>query len=212
MHSLKLNIAINKEIDGIIKKAGEKLGTSKRNILSIALSKILNQRYTKEYIDKLAEDIHLDHATTFTINEHVALKLKSINRYGLAKRIFFGYLICDYFYKNYDVFISKDDMKKKFDTERDYVQVTIDKEIKKSISSYCEEYAISITSLFAHYIVNKEITINPIKNSIKIEETDLLQLTLSKYVKSILYQKKGAHISYNLYLNVIANQIVQDLL
>ncbi|PDM39036.1 hypothetical protein CN643_16035, partial [Parageobacillus yumthangensis] len=72
---MKLNIFINKEINHFIELAAKKMGTSKRNVISIALTDILNKSYTQDEIEKLKESIQLDYATTVTINEHVAEKI-----------------------------------------------------------------------------------------------------------------------------------------
>ncbi|WP_260287794.1 hypothetical protein, partial [Peribacillus aracenensis] len=97
---------------------------------------------------------------------------------------------------------------KEFNTEKDYIQIKIDKTIKSKISTYSDENAISINSLFAHYILNKELT----AKSYSIEGEELLYLTFSKDVKDIIKKNSSEmNISYRFYLNLIAAQICNDL-
>jgi hypothetical protein len=207
---LKFNILTNKEINHLIEISAKKIGTSKRNITSIALTDILNRSYTLDDIEQLKVSIQLNYATTITINESVGDKINKINRHGLSKRVFFGYLLCDYFYTNYNYFLTKNDLNddKEFNTEKDYIQIKIDKTIKSKISTYSDENAISINSLFAHYILNKELTVK----SYSIEGEELLYLTFSKDVKDIIKKNSSEmNISYRFYLNLIAAQICNDL-
>ncbi|RBW68243.1 hypothetical protein [Bacillus taeanensis] len=207
---MKLNILINKEINHLIQISAKKMGTSKRNIISIALSDILSRAYTLDEIEQLKVSIQLNYATTITINDAFNDKINQINRYGLSKRVFLGYLICDYFYTHYNHFITNNDINedKEFNIEKDYIQIKLDKEIKSKISTYCDENAISINSLFAHYILNKELTVK----SFEIEEKELLYLTFGKDLKNIIKKKSSEmNISYRFYLNLIASQICQDL-
>ncbi|MCT1389842.1 hypothetical protein M4D76_16220 [Peribacillus frigoritolerans] len=207
---MKFNILTNKEINHLIEISAKKIGTSKRNITSIALTDILNRSYTLDDIEQLKVSIQLNYATTITINESVGDKINQIYRHGLSKRVFFGYLICDYFYTNYNYFLTKNDLNddKEFNTEKDYIQIKIDKTIKSKISTYSDENAISINSLFAHYILNKELTVK----SYCIEGEELLYLTFSKDVKDIIKKNSSEmNISYRFYLNLIAAQICNDL-
>ncbi len=201
---------MNKEINHLIEISAKKMGTSKRNIISIALFDILNRSYTLDEIEQLKVSIQLNYVTTITINESVGVKINEIHRHGLSKRVFFGYLICDYFYTHYNYFLTKNDINKdkEFNTDKDYIQIKIDKTIKSKISTYCNENAISLNSLFAHYILNKELTVK----SFGVEGKELLYLTFSKDVKDIIKKNSSEmNISYLFYLNLIAAQICNDL-
>ncbi|PDM39737.1 MULTISPECIES: hypothetical protein [unclassified Geobacillus] len=93
-------------------------------------------------------------------------------------------------------------------TERDYLQIKLDKTVKDKIVEYCEKQYISINSLFSYYILNKEITVK----SFHIKEPELLYLTLGKNVKDMIRKKAiEMNVSYRFFLNLVAAQICQDL-
>jgi len=209
---LKLGILLNKEINNLIEQLAKRMGTSKRNVISLALTRILDNDLSNEKIETLKNTIHgLDHATNITVNKEFKRKLESINRYGLSIRVFFGYVICDYFYKNYQSFLGNDVLHEDssiYEIKKENIQAKLDKTMKAKITTYCNEHSIAVSSLFSHYVMNKEITVN---NFSSIEK-ESITLTFSKGVKSRFQtDAKAMNVDYFYYINLIAAQICKDL-
>ncbi|UOR14087.1 hypothetical protein [Halobacillus amylolyticus] len=208
----KVGILLNNEINDIIDQLAKRMGTSKRNVISLALTRILDSDLSKEKIYEIKTSIHdLNHATNITVNQQFKKKLESIDRYGLSIRMFFGYLLCDYFYKHYSSFLGRDKLKEdvsEYETQKENIQIKIDTNVKSKITSYCNDNSIAVSSLFAHYIMNKQININDFRS----EETDFMTLTFSKGVKKRFHSNaKEMNVGYLYYINLIAAQICENL-
>ncbi|MEK4114558.1 hypothetical protein MHH92_30420 [Paenibacillus sp. FSL M7-1414] len=208
MASPKLNLALNKNAEEIIALAAKKMGTSKRNIISLALAEILKNSYDKRFVDSLSSEITTSVSTASTISEQVQAKLEGIERHGYSRRVFFGLLISDYFLHNQDKFrIDQDDPDEK-DSPKGHIEITLDQGTKEKIMSYAEENAMTVSSLFSHYILNEEINID----SFEISEKAFLNLILSKSVKKVLDNKaKSTNRTYRFYLNLVAEQITRNI-
>ncbi|QNR70534.1 hypothetical protein IAQ67_29390 (plasmid) [Paenibacillus peoriae] len=208
MASPKLNLALNKDAGEIIALAAKKMGTSKRNIISLALAEILKNSYDKRFIDSLANEITTSVSTASTISEQVQTKLEDIERYGYSRRVFFGLLISDYFLHNQDKFKVEQDDPDETDSAKGHIEITLDQDTKEKIMSYCEENAMTVSSLFSHYILNEEIN----TDSYEISEKAYLNLILSKSVKKVLENKANStNRTYRFYLNLVAEQIIRNI-
>lgn len=132
---MRLTISINREINELIGKIAEQMGTSKRNVIAFALAEILQKGYSFEQLEALREKINLDSQTTIFLTEEMAQKIEQIDRFGLSKRTFFGLLVSDYFQKNSEKFLldSSEDLAeaKNNDLSRDYINTNMDEELKK---------------------------------------------------------------------------------
>lgn len=203
---MKLNIMINNEVDTIISNTAKSMGTSKRNVISLALSSVLEKDISKDYMEEIKETIHLNYKTSVTVNKEFDKKLSSINRYGIAKYKFYGYLICDYFYKQNN---RKAAPGYSDEDEHSYSVVYLNAELKQKIMNIAQDKSMTVNSLFIHYLVNKDIDIKllpPEKNSVK------LTIGMTKRVKNILTKKaKEKNISNLFYLQQIARQIEKDV-
>lgn len=209
---LQISVLVNKEINELIDYLAKMMGTSKRNIISIALSDILNSYITKNKMNDLQEDIHgITHAINITVNAEFKNKVNQIDRFGLSRRKFFGLLVCDYFYQKYTGYLDKDVLNEgltSYETNKVDIQITVDKAIKTKIIKYCAENAISLNSLIAHYVVNKPLIIKPFESTDK----DFLHLNFRRGVKDQI--EKNAieiNVSERYYLNLIIAQISFDL-
>lgn len=129
---MRLTISINREINELIGKIAEQMGTSKRNVIAFALAEILQKGYSFEQLEVLKEKINLDSQTTIFLTEEMARKIEQIDRFGLSKRTFFGLLVSDYFKKNEKKFPLAGDIEaKNNDVSRDYICTNMDEELKK---------------------------------------------------------------------------------
>lgn len=208
MASPKLNLALNKDAGEIIALAANKMGTSKRNIISLALVEILKNAYDKRFIDSLASEITTTVSTASTISEQVQKRLEDIERHGYSRRVFFGLLISDYFLNNRDKFMLEQDDIGEVIQSKGHIEITLDKVTKDKIMSYCDENAMTVGSLFSHYILNEEIKID----SYELSEKAYLNLLLSGNVKRELENKaKSTNRTYRFYLNLVAEQIVSNI-
>lgn len=208
MASPKLNLALNKDAGMIISLAANKMGTSKRNIISLALVEILKNVYDKRFIDSLASDITTTGSTATTISEQVQTKIEDIDRHGYSRRVFFGLLISDYFLNNRDKFRLEQDELEEEMKSKSHIEITIDKATKDKIISYCEQNAMTVSSLFSHYILNEEIK----TYAYVISEKAHLNLILSENVKIELKNKaKSTNRTYRFYLNLVAEQIISNI-
>lgn len=209
---MKLSFIINKKINKIIEAASKKLGTSKRNIIAIALTEILNQPIDAAAIEEMKENITLDYPTSITINSRMNKRINEINKFGLSKRLFVGYLVSDYFYKNYTKFITNEELKaiqiSPPDNSKSVIQVYTDKKIKTKLLDYCNEHSVSLSALVSHYLMNEEIEFFPYQ----VDEKVLINLSLGNDVKSIIEknaEKIGTTVLF--YLNIVLFQIYNDL-
>lgn len=199
---MKIGILISNEVEEVIKNKAKKMGTSKRNIITLALFDILRGNITEEYINTLRKQYHLNYSTTFTTSEELKERVDGMNKYGLSTRVFIGYLLCDHFREEATSPVIFND------GEKEYIQIVIDKQIKEKIRSYCSANAIDINILFVDFILNKNISVR----DYKIHEKDMLLLTLSSHVKEIINKNVSQmSINYRTYLNLVANQICKDL-
>lgn len=129
---MRLTISINREINELIGKIAEQMGTSKRNVIAFALSEILQKGYSFEQLKALKEKINLDSQTTIFLTEEMARKIEQIDRFGLSKRTFFGLLVSDYFIKSEKKFPLAGDIEaKNNDLSRDYISTNMDEGLKK---------------------------------------------------------------------------------
>ena len=207
----KVGIILNDEVDNLIKKRAKIMGTSKRNVISLALTDILDKNIKREYLDQLSETITgLKSPLVITVSESLYKKINVINRQGYSIRLFLGLLICNYYYKNYSYLL-----KAKFENintlqekSGDYIKPTIDLKIKNKLVKYCRENSFTINSLFVLYILEKNLEVR----DYEIKEEALLRLNFSSNIKKIIDIKiNEMSIDYRTYLNLIATQICLDL-
>jgi len=210
----KVGILINNDIDDILKYKAKKMGTSKRNVVSLALSDILDQDIKKEHLDHLKKRITgLNHATTITVSEPFMKKIDGINKHGYSVRLFLGLLLCEHFYNSdglegYNVITQQDGLEIEEKTEKDDLKPIIDKEAKVKIKNYCWERALSVSSLYTHYILEKPITVK----DYSIKEEAMLTLNFSLKVKKVVDRRvEEKSINNNIFFNLISTQICQDL-
>lgn len=214
-----MTLLLNKEINILIGHLAKKMGTSKRNVISLALSNIIDEKISSKKIEEIQKSIHgLNHPINITVNTNYKEKLYNLNRHGLSIRKFLGYIVCDYFHTNYketlekEFFFSDDELHR---TERENIQMTLEKDLKEKIAKYCEDNAISINSLFSHFIINKGVekqVNNLILDTSPENKQELLNLTFSTSVKSKMRDNaNGMNLSYRYYLYLIALQIKKDL-
>ncbi|NUU79752.1 MULTISPECIES: hypothetical protein [Paenibacillus] len=207
MASPKLNLALNKNAEEIIALAAKKMGTSKRNAISLALVDILKNSYDKRFIDLLANETTLSVATASTISEQMHTMLEGIERHGYSRRVFFGLLISDYFLNNQNKFIDQDDSDD-IDVGKGNLEITIDQAKKDVIMTYCQKNSMTVSSLFSHYIMNEDINID----SFEISNKAHLNLIFSNSVKKVLENKaKSTNRTYRFYLNLVAEQIIRNI-
>jgi hypothetical protein len=209
---LKLTILLNDETNELLERLAIRMGTSKRNVVLLGLSNILMHGITKEDLKKMENRIDdLTHSTNITVNEAFKKRLMNIQRHGFSIRRFFGYIICDYFQSHYHEFFPEEFIEEDKGTEsseRDVVQTSIDKRLKKKIISYCYDHSISVNSLFAYYILNKSISVKNFRS----DEKELMDLSFSVPVRDKLTEDaKNIGMSNSFYLNLIAVQINDDL-
>ncbi|WP_079524956.1 MULTISPECIES: hypothetical protein [Halobacillus] len=209
---LQISVLVNKEINEVISRLAKRMGTSKRNIISLALSNILKGEITRKKVDQIKMDIHgLTHATNITVNQQFKDRLDQLDHFGLSRRRFFGLLVCDYFYKHSHEFLGEDILKEDatiYSATKANVQITIDKTIKNKLMKYCTENAISLNSLIAHYVMNKTLTVKSFHTTNK----DFLHLTFGEEVKEQIQDNaEEMNMSERYYLNLIMAQISIDL-
>lgn len=205
--SPKLNLALNKNAEEIIALAAKKMGTSKRNAISLALVEILKNSYDKRFVDLLANEIKLSIATASTISEQMHTMLEGIERHGYSRRVFFGLLISDYFLHNQDKFIEQADPNDS-DMGKGSIEITLDQETKDKIMAYCQANSMTVGSLFSHYILHEDINVD----SYEISEKAYLNLIFSNSVKKVLENKvKSTNRTYRFYLNLVAEQIIRNI-
>jgi len=196
---------INNEINKLIEQLAKSMGTSKRNVISLALSNALTINITKEKMDEIKENIHLDRPTTVTTNEEFYNNLSRIPRFGLSKRVFFGYLICDYFYShNEEYFV----VNNREGEEMDYVIVYLDKEQKENILNIAESQSMTTNAIFIHYILNKDIDMKFLN---QINKSSTIRINVSKSIKEKLDKKaKLNNVSRQFYLSQVVLKIEED--
>lgn len=213
----QITLLLNKEINGLITEIAERMGTSKRNVISIALSDVIKKEITVDDVNVMKERINgLNHPTNITVNEEYKNKIYNINRHGLSIRKFIGYLVCDYFYRNNLEFINDKHKFKESDKEKENTQFILNKEYKKKIVLYCEDHAMTMNSLYTHYILNKELDYNAY-NTLNLSfenksDEKLTNLVFSKSVKETLKRKsEELNINIRYYLKLLSYQIIDDL-
>ncbi|WP_404456822.1 hypothetical protein LG329_19545 (plasmid) [Virgibacillus necropolis] len=207
----KVGIILNDEVDNLVKKRADIMGTSKRNVISLALTDILDENIKREYLDQLSETITgLKIPLVITVSEGLHKKIKEFNRRGYSIRVFLGLLICDYYYKNYSFLTDNkhESINRIHEKSREYIKPAIDSEVKKKIVKYCNENSFTINSLFAQYILEKDLVVR----EYEIKEEALLRLNFSNELKKKIDIKiNEMSINYRTYLNLIATQICLDL-
>ncbi|WP_068505920.1 hypothetical protein [Paenibacillus kribbensis] len=209
MASPKLNLVLNAKANEIITLAAGKMGTSKRNVISLALAEILKTTYDKRFIDSLANEITTSVPTASTVNEQIQEKIEKLERYGHSRRVFFGLLISDYFLHNQDKFkITELDESDSNEGDKGHIEITLDRITKEKIVRHCKANAMSVSSLFSHYILSEEIKVD----SFVVEEKSFLNLVLGENVKKALQDRSNStNRTYRFYLNLIAEQIARNI-
>lgn len=213
----QITLLLNKEINVLITKIAKRMGTSKRNVISIALSDVIKKEITLDDINVMKERISdLNHPTNITVNEEYKNKVYNLNRHGLSIRKFIGYLVCDYFYRNNQEFINDKYKLNESDKERENTQFKLSEGHKEKIVSYCENHAMSMNSLYTHYILNKKLDYNAYNtlNSSFDDKTndELTNMVFIKSVKGVLKDKaEELNINYRYYLKLLSYQIIDDL-
>lgn len=211
----QISLLLTNDINKLIENIAIRMGTSKRNVISLALSDIIQKDISREYIDSITERVKgLTHATNITVTEAYKEKIYSLERYGLSIRKFVGYLVCDYFYQNKNDFINEEHESTKFVQERDNIQFKLDPVLKEKITTYCKEHSMTLNSLFAHYILNKKL--NNFKELLKMntgeKNGELTNLTFSKKVKrTLINQAEMLNVDYRYYLQLKSYQIITEL-
>lgn len=205
---MRLTISINREINELIGKIAEQMGTSKRNVIAFALSEILQKGYTFEQLKALKEKINLDSQTTIFLTEEMARKIEQIDRFGLSKRTFFGLLVSDYFIKNEKKFPLAGDIEaKNNDLSRDYISTNMDEGLKKKITDFCKSNSIAMSFLFSYYILAKNVQLRPFQ----IKKREYLHLNMNTRTKKVLDKKSSdINVTRQFYLHLIALQICED--
>lgn len=204
---------MNQEINELLDGLALRMGTSKRNVILLALTNILKHDISRDDLEEMKKNVHqLTFATNITINDTLKDRLMRLERYGLSVRKFFGYVICSYFYKHYSDFLKEEETVNEqlalHQTKKIVVQPSIDVELKKRLTTYCEQNSIAVSSLFSHYIMNKDIRLIDFNPGNK----EFLNLTLSVDVHKRLSElAEDQGMSKNFYLNLIAVQISDDL-
>lgn len=207
MASSKLNLALNKDAAEIIQLAATKMGTSKRNAISLALVEILKDAYDKRFLDSLASEIKLSIATASTISEQMHTRLEDIERHGYSRRVFFGLLVSDYFLHNQDKFTDRIDLYDFDSSSKGSIEITLEQETKDKIIMYCEANSMTVGSLFSHYILHEDINVD----SFEITDRVYLNLVLSDGVKKVLQNRvKSTNRTYRFFLNLVAEQIIRN--
>ncbi|ARP44549.1 hypothetical protein GTHT12_03680 (plasmid) [Geobacillus thermodenitrificans] len=205
---MRLTISINREINKLIGKIAEQMGTSKRNVIAFALAEILQKGYSFEQLEVLKEKINLDSQTTIFLTEEMARKIEQIDRFGLSKRTFFGLLVSDYFKKNEKKFPLAGDIEaKNNDLSRDYICTNMDEELKKKITDFCKSNSIAMSFLFSYYLLAKNVQIRPFQ----IKKREYLHLNMNTRTKKVLDKKSSdINVTRQFYLHLIALQICED--
>lgn len=205
---MRLTISINREINELIGKIAEQMGTSKRNVIAFALAEILQKGYSFEQLEALKDKINLDSQTTIFLTEEMAQKIEQIDRFGLSKRKFFGLLVSDYFKKNEKKFPLAGDIEaKNNDLSRDYINTNMDKELKKKIADFCKSNSIAMSFLFSYYLLAKNVQIRPFQ----IKKREYLHLNMNTRTKKVLDKKSSdINVTRQFYLHLIALQICED--
>ncbi|MGG3918580.1 hypothetical protein ABEV38_15645 [Parageobacillus thermoglucosidasius] len=208
---MRLTISINREINELIRKIAEQMGTSKRNVIAFALAEILQKGYSFEQLEALREKINLDSQTTIFLTEEMARKIEQIDRFGLSKRTFFGCLISDYFQKNSEKFLldSSEDLAeaKNNDLSRDYINTNMDEELKKKITDFCKSNSIAMSFLFSYYLLAKNMQIRPFQ----IKKREYLHLNMNALARKMLDKKSSdINVTRQFYLHLVALQICED--
>lgn len=206
MASSKLNLALNKNATEIIELAAKKMGTSKRNAISLALVEILKNSYDKRFLDSLANEIKLTIATASTISEQMYTRLENIERHGYSRRVFFGLLVSDYFLHNQDKFTEHNELSDL--DSKGSIEITLDRGTKDKIIAYCEENSLTVGSLFSHYILHEDINID----SYEVTDKVYLNIVLSDGVRKVLENRvKSTNRTYRFFLNLVAEQIIRNI-
>lgn len=206
---MRLTISINREINELIGKIAEQMGTSKRNVIAFALAEILQKGYSFEQLEALREKINLDSQTTIFLTEEMAQKIEQIDRFGLSKRTFFGLLVSDYFKKNEKNFSLAGDIEAKDnDVSRDYINTNMDEELKKKkITDFCKSNSIAMSFLFSYYLLAKNVQIRPFQ----IKKREYLHLNMNALAKKMLDKKSSdINVTRQFYLHLVALQICED--
>lgn len=205
---MRLTISINREINELIGKIAEQMGTSKRNVIAFALAEILQKGYSFEQLEALREKINLDSQTTIFLTEEMAQKIEQIDRFGLSKRTFFGLLVSDYFKKNEKKFPLAGDIEaKNNDVSRDYINTNMDEELKKKITDFCKSNSIAMSFLFSYYLLAKNVQIRPFQ----IKKREYMHLNMNALAKKMLDKKSSdINVTRQFYLHLIALQICED--
>jgi hypothetical protein len=205
---MRLTISINREINELIGKIAEQMGTSKRNVIAFALAEILQKGYSFEQLEALREKINLDSQTTIFLTEEMAQKIEQIDRFGLSKRTFFGLLVSDYFKKNEKNFSLAGDIEaKNNDVSRDYINTNMDEELKKKITDFCKSNSIAMSFLFSYYLLAKNVQIRPFQ----IKKREYMHLNMNALAKKMLDKKSSdINVTRQFYLHLVALQICED--
>lgn len=199
-----MNLVLNKSAEEIIKLAAKKMGTSKRNTISLALVDILKKSYDKRFIDCLASEISLSIATASTISEQMHSRLEDIDRHGYSRRVFFGLLISNYFLNNQDKFTQSE----LYDSDKGSIEITLNQDTKDKIIAYCDANSMTVGSLFSHYILHEDINID----SYEIRDKAFLNIVLGGNVRKILDDRvKSTNRTKRFFLNLVAEQIVKNI-
>lgn len=184
------------------------MGTSRRNVMAIALTEILSRTYTKEFLDQLRAEIKIDYKTATTINELVTSKIEQVDRHHISKRVYFGLLISNYFLEHESALVSSFSTNGTDQESKGHIQFEIAEADKNKISAYCEANSIGISSLYVNYLLYEDVEIFPYNIENKVD----INILLNSHAKNVLKNRSyESNCSYKFFLQMVTRQIIRHI-
>ncbi len=211
MPSNKLTILLNSHVyHNIITEIAQRMGTSRRNVMAIALVEILKHTYTREYLNELKTDITIDYQTSTTINELVSSKIENVERHGLSRRWYFGLLISDYFLKHgNDLLPSLSDLPDaEEEQDKGHIEFEVAAEDKERILSYCQSNSIGLSSFYIHYLLYEDVELV----TYEIQKKEKINILLNSHAKKVLKNRsEESNCSFKFFLQMVTGQIIRHI-